>query len=417
PELMLRREVLVMDGKVLRQQLAASELAPGSFYVDAAARTITLSPPGGKDPAHAVCEVATRSIALHLAGRKNVILRGLVFRHDASLHAAPLCAPLQISSCNNVVVEDCQFSANNNKGIYLGGSQNHNITIRNSRFNGNGCIGLNAANCTNLLIEGCETNLNNWRGNWAGVYRRWPCGLKVSRSNRVTIRIHRSIRNMATGGWIDLENRDVRVEDSIFYGNYRGLHLEAGEGPYLVQRCQIAANRQEPLINEWRWSFGSGLVLTHARGVMLKNNLIFDNDVAQVGVRDDRDKHVFRDPVSGVIHEWYTERVSLKNNTIIATDANPTLLRLPSKDFDGGRFWQQFRASDNNYFGMRHAKAFVIGAGAGLGEACSAGQSGLGSCNGSYTFDEWRNASGQDAGAHFNDGDVADLSPPDGLVT
>lgn len=89
------------------------------------------------------------------------------------------------------------------------------------------------------------------------------------------------------------------IEDCVFYGNRRGLHLEATTGPVLVRRCEIVSNRQEPSVNESRWAFGSGLVLTHAANVTVEDCVLADNDVAQFGIRDDRATRTLADPATG----------------------------------------------------------------------------------------------------------------------
>ena len=361
PELMLRREILVVDGVLFRQALHHSDLTPCSFYVDDRQARVFLAPPFGVDPSSALVEVATRSVALRIATGSNVVIKGLVFKHDASFHAAPLCAPLQLENCDNLLIEDCLFIENNNKGLYLGGRLNSNVVIRRSRFVRNGCIGLSVVGCVNLLLEDCQTNLNNWRGAAAGMYRGWPCGFKISQSSGVTVRRHQSVRNLATGGWVDLNNRDVCIEDSLFYGNFRGLHLEAGSGPFLVRRCQVIGNRQEPTIHEWRWAFGSGIVLTHVSDVTLQENVIADNDLAQVGVRDDREVRLWLDADSGQRKEWHTKRLRLFANTIISSRLRPTLLHLPDESFDAGRFWKDFLAHSNTYVGEVGGKNFLIG--------------------------------------------------------
>jgi parallel beta-helix repeat protein len=408
PELMLRREILLVDGVLLRQALHHGDLGPGSFYVDERQARVLLAPPVGVDPCSALVEVATRSVALRINNASNVVIKGLVFKHDASFHAAPRCAPLQLENCDDVLIENCVFSENNNKGLYLGGTRNSNVVIRRSRFIRNGCIGLSAVRCCNLLLEDCQTNLNNWRGAAAGLYRGWPCGFKISQSVGVTVRRHQSVRNLATGGWIDLNNRDICIEDSLFYGNFRGLHLEAGSGPFLVRRCQVIGNRQEPTIHEWRWAFGSGIVLTHVSDVTLQENVIADNDLAQVGVRDDREVRVWLDPDSGQREEWHTERLRLVANTIISSRLRPTLLHLPDESFDAGRFWKAFYSHNNTYVGAMGSKDFLIGA----TKPSTARNSKDGEFPpqaGALDFAEWLDYSGQDVSSAYLPADTCRL--------
>lgn len=361
PDLMLRRELLTVGGHLMRQVLTRGELQPGSFFVDEEHNLLRLAPPEGVDPNAARVDVGMRAGGLILTNKDNLVITGLVFCHDVSFHAAPQCSPLQLGNCRNVLIENCLFNQNNNKGLYIGGTDNARITVRHSRFVENGCIGLHIDGCHGLVLENCDTSLNNWRGAWAGLYRGWACGFKVSHSRRITVRQHRSVRNNATGAWFDLENSDVLVEDSQFYGNYRGLHLEAGSGPFTVARCQIIGNRQEPAIDGWRWSFGSGLVLTHVPDVTVQHCFLGDNDSAQIGVRDDREVRTLRHTVGGSAHGWRTERLRLLDNTVVAPNSNACLLHLPDEHFDAGRFWNGFVATGNCYYAGGGKLQFQIG--------------------------------------------------------
>lgn len=403
PELMLRRELISVNDRLMRQVLNASELQPGCFFIDEEQKAIRLAPPDGLDPNTANVEVGMRAGGLILNNKANLILDGLEFRHDVSMHAAPQCAPLQMSNCRNVLIQHCLFRQNNNKGLYVGGKDNAAITIRSSRFVENGCIGLHVVQCRDLLIKNCETSQNNWRGAWSGFYRGWGCGFKVSYSRRVSIRRHRSFRNLATGGWIDLENTDVLVEDSQFYGNYRGLHLEAGGGPFMVSDCQIIGNRQEPAIDGWRWSFGSGLALTHVPNVTVTNCFLADNDTAQIGVRDDRETRTLPNEKGGGAHVWRSEGLCLIGNTVITTKASASLLHLPDGHFDAGRFWNAFTASGNRYYAACAPLPFQIG---GYRPNASGGVSGV-LVPRKINFDTWRRFSRQDEDSAFHE----DLPP------
>jgi hypothetical protein len=390
--------MVIVDGMLIRQVLSAEGLEPGCFLIDEADHSIALALAGGVAPDRCKVETAVRSRLLHLVGRDNVVIRGLSFRHDNSVYYKPQRAALQLTNCRNVLIEDCEFVENNNKGLQIDGSLSHDISLRRLRFVRNGCLGFLVSRCRNLLVEDCETSRNNWRGGWASWRRGSPCGFKIMKSERVTMRGHRAIRNDATGGWFDEDNREVLIEDCLFYGNRRGLHLEATPGPILVRRCEIVSNRQEPSVNRSRWAFGSGLVLTHAARVTVEDCVLADNDVAQFGVRDDRATRLLADPVTGARVIRRTESVVFRDNKVVATGPGRVFLRVPDEAFDGGRFWQGFYADANYYIGRAGLNGFLIGEIRPSGDApVPGGATRLG-------FSAWQARTGLDKGGFYDEG-------------
>jgi len=210
-----------------------------------------------------------------------------------------------------------------------------------------------------FFLEDCETSHNNWRGAWAGFYRGSPCGIKIMRCDDVSLKRHKALRNCATGVWIDEDNHDVVVRDALIAGNYRGLHIEATRGLVLIDNCIIIDNRREPTPHQWRWAFGSGLVITHASHVTIEHCTLSGNDTAQIGVRDDRETRHLVDKLAGTESEEFSSNLHWFNNTMIAS-AHGGLLRLPDSEFDHGRFWRSMSADNNYYLGFDKGQEFLL---------------------------------------------------------
>ena len=378
-DLMRRREMIFVNGHLHRQTLERACLEPGFFFVDEANEQILLRPAENFSPREALVEVGIRSGLIDISGRANLTFRGLRLEHDASFYFTPQRAALQLSGCRNVLVEDCAFQWNNTKGLQIIGSGSEQIVLRRVACNHNGCLGILASRIGGLVLENCGTSFNNWRGAWAGKFRGSPCGIKIMRSAGVTLRGHKAIRNLATGIWIDEENRDVRIQNATVYENYRGIHLEAGGGPALVEGSVVVANRQEPLASDFRWSFGSGIAITHMPDVILRDNFIANNDTAQIGVRDDREKRVITDGETGEKRAWRSERLTLEGNTIVAGGTRNGLLHVPDAAFDSGRFLRTFRADGNAYVGSPEQHGFKVGR-----------------LSSAIDFTEWKRLTGQD---------------------
>jgi tetratricopeptide (TPR) repeat protein len=350
PELMRRREMLVADGVVQRQVLDPARLVPGAYHVDEESATLSMLPAAGTSPESANMEVATRSVLLHLTTVAHLSLRGLRFQHDASGYFVPQTGALQLTDCTDVVIEDCQACDNNNKGVQIDGTRSAGIVLRRVAMNRNGCLGLLVSRASDLQLEDCETSFNNWRGNWCAFYRGSPCGMKIMRSLDVRIVGHRALRNLATGIWIDEDNHDVIIEAAQVFGNMRGVHIEATTGPVSIIRSSVVGNRQEPVPSEWRWSFGSGIAVTHARNVTVQRCFLSGSDVAQIGVRNDRPTRTLKDTRRGAQSVLFTADLHLLDNTIVA-DARGGWIRVPDAAFDGGRCFSSLRSDGNRFIG------------------------------------------------------------------
>jgi hypothetical protein len=256
-----------------------------------------------------------------------------------------------------VLVEDCAAHDNNGRGLQIDGGC-EDLLLRRVTLNHNGCAGGLVARATRLRLEDCETSFNNWRGVWAGYYRRSPCGIKVWRSRDVVLVAHRALRNGATGIWIDEDNRRVRIERAHVLGNRRGIHVEASPGPVTIEGCSVVGNRQEPLPGADRWAFGSGIAITHARDVTVRDCVLAGNDVAQLGVRDDRETRRLKLD-DGPPQELHTAGLRLQRNTVVA-DAHGDWLRVPDAAFDGGRCLDSLRSDGNRFVGAARAGAVLV---------------------------------------------------------
>jgi hypothetical protein len=358
PDLMRRREMVFVEGRLQRQVLTRADLAPATFFIDESAGEILLQPTENVLPEKALVEVGIRSGLLEINGRRNVTLRGLTFEHDASFFFTPQRAALQLHNCRDVLVEDCTLHWNNVKGLQITGPESEGVALRRVAANHNGCLGILASGVRSLHLEDTDTSFNNWRGAWAGKYRGSPCGLKIMRSRGISLLRHRALRNQATGIWLDEENRVAVLRQCVVHGNARGIHLEAGGGPIVVENCTVTGNRQEPALSGFRWAFGSGIALTHMPDVTLRGNFFADNDVAQIGVRDDRETRTLADPATGEKRVWRSAGLTLEDNTFVA-HAGQRFVQIPAETFDARGFLDSLRADRNLYVGP--AAGFGLG--------------------------------------------------------
>lgn len=319
PEIVQRGEMAWQDTERVRQYLSFADLSQATsetgFFVDEESDRLYVRLPQALDIKAALLEVTTQNRGVVMDHIQNVTLDGLIFEH----YGGTFTAALAISHGQNIQIRNCIFANNNWAGLSVHRSQQ--VQIDHSQFHDNGLRGLGGWRIDDLTVQDVETRANNWRGAW-GEFYDWDAGEKFFYLRRAHFNRYRAIANQATGLWLDTDNREVLVEHSQLVGNaVAGLFLEAGQGPITIQRCLIAQNYQiAPNYLQTPGVFGWA-----AQNVTLKNNLIINNDFAQVGVRDLSDRQITI-PETGESQTLISKDWHLENNWIISSQTNQFLL-------------------------------------------------------------------------------------------
>lgn len=306
-----RREMIFVNGTHLKQVMSSAALTANSFYVDEAQDVVSLRPAAGTNMATALVEVAVRPSLFAAFGNKNIVLRGIVFKHANS----PLNAEaVRFEGATNILIEDCRFGSNNWGGLSLGSSRN--VTVRRSSANYNGGIGMAAAFGKNFLFTDTETSSNNWRGIMGG-YTGWSiAGLKHLFIHDALYLRHKAVQNQTLGFWIDSDSSNVTVDGAFLHDNLTfGMFIEANQGPITV-KGSIACHNRAP-----------GFLINNSRDVTLENNVLYGNARAQLLVEGTPpDGRPMRNWETGEQFTLVSERWHIRDNDLVAKNANQLLL-------------------------------------------------------------------------------------------
>lgn len=427
PPISRRREMLFKDGQLLRLRLAQGDngthppqLGVNEFSISEQARTVRVRLPEGEDANVVNLELTMGNIAGGINRVNNLILRNLTFRRSAAQGPSLWMQEVNNGLLDRVTVE---WSATNG----MGSRDMDNITIRDSSFSHISGVGLWMHRSRNVLVERSKFNGNNWRGHQGGYYVWGPCGFKFMWSRTLTVRDSQAIGNYATGMWVDVDAIDTRIERNVIVGNLtRGLHMEANQGPGIVRHNLVAFNRRPQVPNFW--PFGSGIAISQQFNLLVEENIVYGNDVAQIGVRSDfvarrygrqgdmQDMFNFetREPL-----DTRTRFLEIRRNVVVATTDGfeQRALSMPGLDFDGGEFHKTL-TSDQNLFwhvpGGEEALVFRIGVVRFVGP--EGGHSGPGNDpENQLSWVRWRDVSGQErasrvADPHFVDPENGDFT-------
>lgn len=341
--LLLRRELVWIDGRLLRQVLTPEELAARTdgYLVDETAGELLVKAPNGVDLTASLVEVSTRQAVLVANRRHNLTLRGLTFRHAA--------APLQrggviINASQNLTVEDSLFTHNNWAGLQL--NQVDGAVVRRSRANDNGVLGLTVWRGTGLLFEDAETSRNNTsRGAWAS-FTNWEDGSKLYSTRNVTFRRHTAVENNGPGLWFDTDNVNVVVEDSFLANNTRyGVFAEISQGPLTFRRNRICGNGVVGFMN------------VKSQDVLVENNEIFGNDKEAIAFSGAPGTVHITDFQTGALIPLRNERFVLRGNVLAQGAARLVRNNLQQEDWD---HLKQSLVSDGNQWHSTHAGPFTV---------------------------------------------------------
>jgi hypothetical protein len=378
----LRSEMVFVNGTPLTQVLSASQLIPGTFYVDDAGSLISVYPPAGTGMSTATVEVARRASDFILNGATNFVFRGLVFQHAATCPSNGNA--LTINYSNHVLVDTDQFLWNNQSG--LGFWQTSNVVVQNSIANHNGGSGWGASIGTNFTATMNETSYNNWRMAMAAYYGWAYAGAKLLQLHGANFNGWKSYYNQTGGGWFDTDNANITITNFDSENNLTdGMFLEANEGPISITDSKFCNNRNNEVPT---YSFGT-LISGNSEFVTVSNTLFYNNAISaggggQIMIAGDGGGRAFTNWQTGQAYNVQSQNWTLSGDTIVGVGSLQDLFY----SYETGSVWtlftSTFSSNNNTWWNASNANVFHTSAG-------------------TFNFAGWKTAMGQDANSTFSD--------------
>jgi hypothetical protein len=343
-----RREMIFVNGMPLTQVMSKSLLQLGAFYIDEAANTVTIWPSPSTNMAKAVVEVAMRPQTLAVAGRTNMVFRGLVFEHAAGCLNTNSA---HLKGSTNILFDSVQANWNNWGGLNVSGSSL--VTVQNSVANHNGGVGFGGFQSSNTLFQFDESDYNNWRGAM-GAYYDWAMGgTKLFSMHTATVKDIYAYRNQAQGLWFDTDNKNIVATNETLAENIGpNIQVEVNEGPISMTGSTLCSG-------------GVGMNLINSENVTVAGNTFYNNGAtnkhqAQIYVAGKSHGRALTDWETGQQYNLYTQHISLHDNTF--EDAAPGQYLLGT--YLSGADWTQFQttlsSNNNHWFDPTATKKFLI---------------------------------------------------------
>ncbi len=355
-EIVLRREMIFVEGIPLVQVMTLGEVEPGMFYVNESNDTVYMKPPSGVSMDNPKIEVAVRTRLWEQFYEDYVTIRGVVFEHAATPWSTSEAA-VWIGGSDNFTFEDSEIRWTNWQGIYIGESDD--VLVKNVTLNNHGGQGWGMFRNKRVTVLDSETSHNNWRGKQGG-FSGWSVGNKVLSIHGLIIRNHKANDNYSRGLWLDYDISDVVLDRVEVNDNLLdGMWLEATQGPTTIKNSVFCRNG---------WS---GLKTTYSQHVSVDHNVFALN-----ATRDDVELNDSQIVVDGggerVVQDFETRNQlpltvrdwAVTNNVFVGTTflhpyaKGPTLIDNDLNQQDWDTFLQTFSSDYNVWHHAQRPEVF-----------------------------------------------------------
>jgi Abnormal spindle-like microcephaly-assoc'd, ASPM-SPD-2-Hydin len=349
-DIILRREMIIVNGTPLTQVLSLNEVVVGTFYVDETKGTVYVWPPAGTSMASATVQVATRSDILSDSGLSNLVLRGLTFQYDNSCKGNSAVTIFQAAS--NVLIDTDNFNWNNATGLNLQGTTY--VTVQNTIANHNGAMGMTSVKTKYGLWQNDQGSYDNWRGA-QGAYLWGGGGIHFYQMHDDTITNSAAYYNQSHGLHYDTDNADITVDSFTSSQNLGStLLIEKSEGPISVSNSSFC-NGNAPANS----TNNDAVSVNNSEFVTLNGDSIYNagNQISVAGVQGG---FIVTNWETGQVYDLSTQNLTLTENTIEAVGSGQGVFH----DAFGGTDWTNFKttfASDyNTWWNASNSTPFTI---------------------------------------------------------
>ena len=339
-EIVLRREMIFVNGVNLTQVLAFGQMQPGTFFVSESGNRVYVWPAAGTDMAAADVEVATLPELLHVVSRTNMVFRGMNFVHANSCRDNN--AVYIAGSSKNILFDNDTFRWNNAIGIHFF-TPVTNFTVQNSSASHNGQSGMMSVQTKFGLWQSVVTSFNNWRGA-QGAYYYWNSGgMHFFSDHDHTISGATIAFNQTHGIHFDTDNANITASNVLTAQNLAiGIAVEKNEGPVAISNSNFCSNNLGVKLN---YMYQSGLVLRNSELVTLTNSNFYNNSVSQISVIGQKGGIEITNWETGITKNLITENFTHTGNTLEAVGGSQQVF---IDSYLGGTDWTLFQTTLNS---------------------------------------------------------------------
>ena len=310
PNIMLRQEMLAVNGTALTEVLSVAQMQPGTFYPDTTNKTLYVWPPSGTNMSTATVDVATNPTILTLAGKSNMVWRGFVFQYANSCRSVPAVAVTGGGGVSpiNIEFDSDTFQWNNGQGIAIDNPTTY-YTVSNSSALHNGDAGFQSYNMEFGLWENDTVGYNNWRGAQGAYYACNTGGFHSWEAHTDTIDGFTALYNQGYGIHWDTDNIGITASGIVSSQNLlAGLFAEVDPGPISISSSYSC--NQNNVISQ------AGVGIRNSEAVSLTSSLFYNNSGSQIAVIGQPGGISITDWLTGKVYNLISQGLVNTGNTI-----------------------------------------------------------------------------------------------------
>ncbi len=376
--IMLRREMVAVNGTVLTQVLSLTQMVAGTFFVDQTGAQIYVWPPSGTNMGASTVEAASTGTLLLIQQKSDIVIRGISFQYSNSCRGSAAVEVMGTSS--NILFDSDTFQWNNGQGLSISKPVT-NFTVENSSSLHNGDAGVQEAQTKFGLWQSDTISYNNWRGAQAGYYACNTGGIHAWEVHDDTIDGLTVSFNQGYGVHWDTDNLNISTTGVNATSNLMsGVFLEKDEGPITFANSYMC--NQTSSLNV------GGLVVRNSEGVSLTNSVLMNNAPSQIIIIGQKGGISVKNWETGASKTLFTENFISTSNTIQGNTSSQVLLQ---DSYLGSSDWTDFQStlasSNNTYWNASNSTTeFVV----------PSPRSGT-----QESFSGWQSSTGEDSSSNF----------------
>ncbi len=327
-EIVLRAEMVIVNGTPLTQVLSFSSMLPGTFFIDDKHAEVYAFPPSGTNMSTAKVEVATRPRVLIDSGQSNVVFRGLTFQYANTCHGD--AAIILAANATNLLFDSDSIVWNNAMGISF--STIEHFTVQNSTAFHNGELGFHSHQAKYDLWQSDIANYNNWRGAQGAFYTWDTGGAKWMWDHNGTYNNVSAFFNQANGVSWDTDQQNVALKGLVSSGNLgNGIQIEKSEGPLAIAASQVCNS------NLLGVGQRGGIVVRNSESVSISGSAMYGNSINQLAVVGQPGGIPITNWETGAAYNLVTKNLTSTGNSLYGTVPN-----VFSDSYLGGTDWATF---------------------------------------------------------------------------
>lgn len=334
-DIMMRQEMLAVNGTVLTEVLSLNDVMIGTFYVDESSNMIYMWPPSGTDVSTATVEAASNATLFSIENKSNIVVRGLVFQYSNACRAS---AAVQVTGpSSNILFNTDTFQWNNGQGLSISNPTTY-FTVENSTALHNGDSGFQESQSNYGLWSSDTTLYNNWRGAQGAYYACNTAGLHGWQAHNDTIDGMTISFNEAYGAHWDTDNVGITASGVNATANLMsGLFIEKDPGPLSFTSSYVCNHNSSMAVG--------GLVLRNSEGVSLTDSVLTNNLPSQITMIGVKGGIEVTDWVTNKTQNLITQNFTNTSNTIQGTDSSQLVFK---DSYLTGSDWTTFQDTLNS---------------------------------------------------------------------